>query len=58
MTRVGMKLLEESKQQIAEIGTFETGHGRDLLTLLVRANTSKEIPATQQLSDKDVLARK
>ncbi|KAJ6592843.1 cytochrome P450 [Mycena capillaripes] len=57
MTRVGMKLLAESKQQIAESGTFETGHGRDLLTLLVRANTSKEIPASQQLSDKDVLAQ-
>ncbi|KAJ7679608.1 cytochrome P450 [Mycena rosella] len=57
MNRVGMKLLAESKQQVAEIGTFETGHGRDLLTLLVRANTSKEIPESQQLSDKDVLAQ-
>ncbi|KAF7353977.1 hypothetical protein MVEN_01084200 [Mycena venus] len=57
MTRVGMKLLADSKREIAENGTFETGHGRDLLTLLVRANTAKEIPASQQLSDKDVLAQ-
>ncbi|KAJ6517282.1 cytochrome P450 [Mycena vitilis] len=57
MNRVGMKLLEDSKREIAENGTFETGRGRDLLTLLVRANTSKEIPASQRLSDKDVLAQ-
>ncbi|KAJ7441924.1 cytochrome P450 [Mycena galericulata] len=57
MTRIGTKLLADSKREIAENGTFETGHGRDLLTLLVRANTSKDIPATQRLSDKDVLAQ-
>lgn len=57
MTRVGMKLLAESKREIAEHGTFETRRGRDLLSLLVRANTAKDIPASQQLSDEDVLAR-
>ncbi|KAJ7831962.1 cytochrome P450 [Mycena leptocephala] len=57
MTRVGMKLLAESKREIAEHGTFETGRGRDLLSLLVRANTAKDIPASQQLSDEDVLAQ-
>ncbi|KAJ7767044.1 cytochrome P450 [Mycena maculata] len=57
MTRVGMKLLADSKREIAENGTFETGNGRDLLTLLVRANTSKEIPESQRLSDEDVLAQ-
>jgi hypothetical protein len=57
MMRIGRKLLADSKQEVAESGTFQTGLGRDLLTLLVRANTSKEIPANQQLSDEDVLAR-
>ncbi|KAJ7110658.1 cytochrome P450 [Mycena epipterygia] len=57
MMRIGGKLLADSKREIAENGTFETGRGRDLLTLLVRANTSKEIPVSQRLSDKDVLAQ-
>ncbi|KAJ7698380.1 cytochrome P450 [Mycena rosella] len=57
MMRIGRKLLADSKQNIAETGTFETGRARDLLNLLVRANTSKEIPANQQLSDEDVLAQ-
>ncbi|KAJ7435983.1 cytochrome P450 [Mycena galericulata] len=57
ITRIGMKLLAESKREIAQDGTFETGRGRDLLTLLVRANTSKEIAPSQRLSDEDVLAQ-
>ncbi|KAJ7698384.1 cytochrome P450 [Mycena rosella] len=57
MLRIGRQLLEESKREIAANGTFNTGRGRDLLTLLVRANTSKEIPADQRLSDEDVLAQ-
>ncbi|KAJ6528686.1 cytochrome P450 [Mycena vulgaris] len=57
MIRIGRKLLADSKRDIAESGTFETGRARDLLSLLVRANTSKEIPVDHQLSDADVLAR-
>jgi hypothetical protein len=57
MMRIGRQLLAESKRYIAESGTFETGRARDLLNLLVRANTSKEIPASQRLSDEDVIAR-
>ncbi|KAJ7141737.1 cytochrome P450 [Mycena crocata] len=57
MVRIGRQLLEESKKEIAENGTFEMGRGRDLLTLLVRANTSKEIPENQRLSDEQVLAQ-
>ncbi|KAJ7479070.1 cytochrome P450 [Mycena latifolia] len=57
MMRIGRRLLADSKRDIAETGTFEAGRARDLLNLLVRANTSKEIPANQQLSDEDVLAQ-
>ncbi|KAJ7658457.1 cytochrome P450, partial [Mycena rosella] len=57
MVRIGRKLLADSKRDIAETGTFETGRARDLLNLLVRANTSKEIPEHQRLSDEDVLAK-
>ncbi|KAJ7082474.1 cytochrome P450 [Mycena epipterygia] len=57
MARIGRQLLAESKRDIVENGAFETGRGRDLLSLLVRANMSKEIPASQQLSDEDVIAQ-
>lgn len=61
MMRIGRKLLQDSKNEMAESGTFEKGSGprsRDLLSLLVRANTAKDLPASQRLSDEDVLARK
>ncbi|KAJ7192531.1 cytochrome P450 [Mycena pura] len=57
MRRIGRRLLAESKRDIRENGTFEAGRGRDLLTLLVRANTAKDIPTHQQLSDEDVIAQ-
>jgi hypothetical protein len=57
MTRIGHRLLADSKKEISENGTFQTGKARDLLSLLVRANTSKDLPANQRLSDEDVIAR-
>ncbi|KAK6987515.1 cytochrome P450 [Favolaschia claudopus] len=59
MKRIGRELLASSKREVSENGTFETGSGRarDLLTLLVRANTSKDVPAHQRLSDEDVIAQ-
>ncbi|KAJ7494429.1 cytochrome P450 [Mycena galericulata] len=58
MMRIGRTLLQESKNEMAENGTFEKGRrSRDLLSLLVRANTAKDLPASQRLSDEDVLAQ-
>ncbi|KAJ7042055.1 cytochrome P450 [Mycena alexandri] len=57
MRRIGLQLLRESKSEMAENGTFEKGRARDLLTLLVRANTAKDILIDQRLSDEDVLAQ-
>ncbi|KAF7353805.1 hypothetical protein MVEN_01066000 [Mycena venus] len=57
MRRIGLQLLQESKDEMAQNGTFEKGRSRDLLSLLVRANTSKDLPASQRLSDEDVLAQ-
>ncbi|KAJ7494426.1 cytochrome P450 [Mycena galericulata] len=58
MMKVGRQLLQESKNEMAEDGTFEKGpRPRDLLSLLVRANTAKDLPASQRLSDEDVLAQ-
>ncbi|KAJ7123294.1 cytochrome P450 [Mycena crocata] len=57
MLRIGRQLLADSKREMAENGTFEKGRARDLLSLLVRANTAKDIPSSQRLSDEDVLAQ-
>ncbi|KAJ7766484.1 cytochrome P450 [Mycena maculata] len=46
------QLLQESKNEMAE-----NGGSRDLFSLLVRANTAKDIPVNQRLSDEDVLAQ-
>ncbi|KAJ7259650.1 cytochrome P450 [Mycena rebaudengoi] len=57
MMRIGRQLLQDSKKGIAEDGGSQSGRARDLLSLLVRANTSKDVPVNQRLSDKDVLAQ-
>ncbi|KAF8144317.1 cytochrome P450 [Mycena galopus ATCC 62051] len=59
MKRIGRELLAEAKREISENGTFEmgTGRARDLLSLLVRANTQKELAPSQRLSDEDVIAQ-
>lgn len=55
MARIGNQLLRESKAQAA--GTSEEQSSRDLLSLLVRANMATDVPESQLMSDKDVLAR-
>ncbi|KAJ6571058.1 cytochrome P450 [Mycena capillaripes] len=59
MMRIGRRLLADSKREASENGTFEmgTGRARDLLSLLVRANTSKDLAPNQRLSDADVIAQ-
>ncbi|KAJ7068560.1 cytochrome P450 [Mycena amicta] len=57
MMRVGRRILAESKREVLEGGDYETGRGRDLLSLLVRANTSKDVPIGHRLSDEDALAQ-
>ncbi|KAJ7073332.1 cytochrome P450 [Mycena belliarum] len=55
MKRIGRELLAESKREIA--ADAEGKRARDLLSLLVRANTAKDLPASQRLSDEDVVAQ-
>ncbi|KAF7361367.1 hypothetical protein MSAN_01169400 [Mycena sanguinolenta] len=55
MMRIGRQLLQDSRKEMVQSG--EKSRSRDLLSLLVRANTSKDIPASQRLSDEDVLAQ-
>ncbi|KAJ6566323.1 cytochrome P450 [Mycena capillaripes] len=57
LRRIGQRLLLESKQKIADGSSADSTASRDLLSLLVRANTAKDIPEAQRLSDPDVLAQ-
>ncbi|KAF8161951.1 cytochrome P450 [Mycena galopus ATCC 62051] len=61
MLRIGRALLADAKRDLAQNGTFETGTGRarDLLSLLVRANTAKELDGAPggRLADEDVIAQ-
>ena len=63
MTQIGKELLTNAKAaalaSATEKGEIEKNslHGRDLLSLLVKANMATDIPESQKLSDKDVIAR-
>ncbi|EIW53608.1 cytochrome P450 [Trametes versicolor FP-101664 SS1] len=65
MRRIGLQLIEEKKAQIArEMSEGKSGgverkdiQGRDLLTLLMKANMATDIPENQRLSHEDVLAQ-
>ena len=63
MTKIGKELLANAKSATlagaTEDGKIEKNslHGRDLLSLLVKANMATDIPESQKLSDKDVIAR-
>ncbi|KAJ7169306.1 cytochrome P450 [Mycena crocata] len=55
--RISRQIFAANKRDLADSAKFDSGRARDLLTLLLRANTSKEVPVHQRLSDDDVLAQ-
>ncbi|EPS98326.1 hypothetical protein FOMPIDRAFT_1024652 [Fomitopsis schrenkii] len=64
--RIGMQLIAEKKEAVMRAAMQSGGgkeisgkslHDRDLLTLLIKANMSTDIPENQRLSDDDVLAQ-
>ena len=60
MHRIGMELIKEKKAAIlAANSTVEKKdvQGRDLLSLLIKANMATDVPESQRLSDEDVLAQ-
>lgn len=60
MDRIGRQLLRESKAEISGSGAKvekSSLQGRDLLSLLVRANMATDVPDSQRMTDEDVLAR-
>lgn len=64
MRRIGLQLIAEKKAAILGEKTSEKQdverkdvQGRDLLSLLIKANMAVDIPENQRLSDEEVLAR-
>lgn len=62
--RIGQQLLQEKKKALQAQATAEKRgvkrddlQGRDLLSLLIKANMATDVPDNQRLSDEDVLAR-
>ena len=57
--RVGMKLVREKRAEVLKTASDSTDalRSRDLLTLLIKANMSADVPESRRLSDEDVLAR-
>ncbi|EED81112.1 predicted protein [Postia placenta Mad-698-R] len=61
--RIGMQLIAEKKEavrkaaQSSDKGVESALQSRDLLTLLIKANMSSDVPEDQRLSDDDVLAQ-
>ncbi len=55
MNQIGQQLMQESKADVTNGKTSWTR--RDLLSLLLRANVSGDLPPSQRMSDADVLSR-
>ncbi|CAK5282709.1 unnamed protein product [Mycena citricolor] len=54
---IGRELLHKSKAECAALGSKDLGSGRDLLSILVKANMSSDVPASQRMSDAEVIAQ-
>ena len=63
MNRFGEQILRESKAAVLASDaadnaiTKSSSGGRDLLSLLLRANMAEDLPESQRLSDRDTLSR-
>ncbi len=61
MTRIGHELLEDSRASVMSEKSSslakDSWKGRDLLSLLVRANMATDLPSSQRMCDDDVVAR-
>ena len=58
VTSIRLARPQAIKAYVDGSGTSDALGSRDLLTLLIKANMSPDIPESQRLSDEDVLARK
>lgn len=58
MRRIGRRLVEERKRDLAESlasGDGDARTGKDLLSLIVKANMSVDVPPEQQMTDSEVM---
>lgn len=67
MKRIGAELIAKKKAAILASSREQKGasevakkdlEGKDLLTLLIKANLASDVPEDQRLTDQDVIARK
>ena len=56
MSRIGANLLKQSKAS-QDDKSSKSPNRRDLLSLLIQANTMQDLPESQRMSDGDVMAR-
>ena len=57
MSRIGADLLKQSKTFQDDKSGKSPSH-RDILSLLIQANTMQDLPESQQMGDEDVVAMK
>ena len=64
MQRIAKQILSERKAEIRRESSEKAGavekkdlQGRDLLTLLIKANMATDIPENQRMTDDEVLSR-
>ncbi|KAJ7087972.1 cytochrome P450, partial [Mycena belliarum] len=58
MTKIGKNLVSETKASIKASGTTkDLGGRRDLLSVLLKANMSTDIPESQRMTDAEVIAQ-
>ncbi|CAK5277071.1 unnamed protein product [Mycena citricolor] len=57
MNAVGTSLMQRAKAEAQALGEKELGSRRDLLSILVKANMSADVPDSQRLSDSEVIAQ-
>ena len=56
MSRIGADLLKQSKTFQDDKSGKSPSH-RDILSLLIQANTMQDLPESQRMNDEDVVAR-
>ena len=56
MSRIGANLLQQSKAS-QDNKSSKSLSRRDILSLLVQANTMQDLPEAQRMNDEDVMAR-
>ncbi|KAJ7272313.1 cytochrome P450 [Mycena rebaudengoi] len=57
MSKIGYELLLDGKAAVMAAGSDKDSSGRDLFSLLLKANMAEDVPGKSRLSDEDVIAQ-